>query len=92
MADTVGSATERDVYEVLKELKSTFDSIEIGAHLHSTAEQAPAKIEAALKAGCNRLDGALLGFGGCPFANDELVGNLPTESHCSDNQIRNDRS
>ena len=56
-----------------------YPGLEIGAHLHSTPFDATEKIQAAYKSGCKRFDGAILGFGGCPMAKDELVGNLATE-------------
>jgi len=54
-------------------------ALEIGAHFHSTRAGAEARILAALEAGCRRFDSALGGLGGCPFAQDDLVGNIPTE-------------
>jgi hydroxymethylglutaryl-CoA lyase len=54
--------------------------VEIGVHLHSRPEDAAAKVLAAYESGCRRFDGALTGLGGCPFAGDHLVGNVPTES------------
>ena len=60
-------------------LTHSYPSAEIGIHLHSSPQTRYEKIEAAFNAGCKRIDGALKGFGGCPMANDDLVGNLPTE-------------
>ncbi|MGB4974231.1 MAG: hydroxymethylglutaryl-CoA lyase, partial [Cyclobacteriaceae bacterium] len=65
---------------LFEQLKKQFPKIEFGAHLHSNPATAREKIEAAYKAGCNRFDGALKGWGGCPMAEDELVGNLATET------------
>jgi hydroxymethylglutaryl-CoA lyase len=79
MADTVGLATAGQVSSVLQALISKYPSIEIGVHLHSAAFAWKEKVEAALDAGCYRFDGALKGIGGCPMANDELVGNIDTE-------------
>jgi hydroxymethylglutaryl-CoA lyase len=79
IADTVGLATPEQVFTVLNALIPKHPSIEIGAHLHSSSLNWSAKTAAALKAGCRRFDGALKGIGGCPFANDELVGNMDTE-------------
>ena len=79
LADTVGLATPRLVADVVADVMAVHDRIEIGVHLHSTAEGAPALIEAAYGAGCRRFDAAIGGMGGCPFAQDALVGNLPTE-------------
>jgi hydroxymethylglutaryl-CoA lyase len=56
-----------------------YDYLEIGVHLHSRPDQAAAKIIAAYEAGCRRFDSAIGGLGGCPFAQDDLVGNIPTE-------------
>jgi hydroxymethylglutaryl-CoA lyase len=79
IADTVGLATPEQVFSILNGLIPKYPSIEIGAHLHSTPIHWKEKINAAVKAGCTRFDGALKGIGGCPFANDELVGNMNTE-------------
>ncbi len=79
IADTVGLATVADVSNLLKSLMPAFPQIEIGVHLHARAEEAQNKILAAYNAGCRRFDGALKGYGGCPMANDSLVGNIPTE-------------
>ena len=79
MADTVGIATPMQVSSVLNKLIPQYAGIEIGVHLHSTATNWQQKIDAALQAGCRRFDGALKGIGGCPMANDDLVGNINTE-------------
>ncbi|MEO7292495.1 MAG: hydroxymethylglutaryl-CoA lyase [Ginsengibacter sp.] len=79
MADTVGLATPDQVSSVLNTLIPQYPEIEIGVHLHSTATNWKKKIDTALQAGCKRFDGALKGIGGCPMANDELVGNIDTE-------------
>jgi hydroxymethylglutaryl-CoA lyase len=79
MADTVGVATAEQVFSILNFLIPKYPEIEIGAHLHSSPFMWKEKIDAALKAGCKRFDGALKGIGGCPMANDELVGNMDTE-------------
>lgn len=79
MADTVGIATAEQVSSVLTALVSKYPSTEIGVHLHSTAINWQQKITAAVQAGCYRFDGALKGIGGCPMADDELVGNMDTE-------------
>ena len=79
IADTVGLATAEQVFSILHGLIPKYPSIEIGAHLHSTAINWKEKISAGVKAGCTRFDGALKGIGGCPFAEDELVGNMDTE-------------
>ena len=79
LADTVGVATPEQVYDMTSYLVESLPSTEIGVHLHSTSENWQEKLEAAVKAGCKRFDGALKGIGGCPMANDELVGNMNTE-------------
>jgi hydroxymethylglutaryl-CoA lyase len=80
LADTVGVATPEQVYDITSYLVESLPATEIGVHLHSTPENWEQKLEAAVKAGCKRFDGALKGIGGCPMANDELVGNMNTES------------
>ena len=79
LADTVGIASPEQVYDMTSYLVESLPSTEIGVHLHSTFENWQQKLDAAAKAGCNRFDGALKGIGGCPMANDELVGNMNTE-------------
>jgi hydroxymethylglutaryl-CoA lyase len=79
LADTVGVATPEQVYDMTSYLVESLPATEIGVHLHSTSENWHQKLEAAIKAGCKRFDGALKGIGGCPMANDELVGNMNTE-------------
>lgn len=79
LADTVGLAKAQQVNRVTKYLIDSLPQIEIGVHLHSTAINWKEKVEAALTAGCLRFDGALKGIGGCPMADDELVGNMDTE-------------
>jgi len=79
LADTAGNATPEIVADVFKRANDHVAGIELGAHLHSRPENAEAKILAAYQAGCRRFDGALTGLGGCPFAGDELVGNIRTE-------------
>lgn len=79
LADTVGLASPEQVYEMTSYLTESLPGTEIGVHLHSTAENRKEKMEAALKAGCRRFDGALKGIGGCPMAKDDLVGNMNTE-------------
>jgi len=80
LADTVGLATPQQVSRLVAAvLDSVEDSIEIGVHLHARPEDAPAKVAAAYNAGCRRFDMAMGGLGGCPFAQDALVGNIATE-------------
>jgi hydroxymethylglutaryl-CoA lyase len=80
LADTVGTATPQLVHDVYAQVKDHVAGIELGVHLHSRLENAEAKVLAAYQAGCRRFDSALTGLGGCPFAGDDLVGNIPTES------------
>ena len=80
LADTVGTATPDLVHDLYSKVKDHVAGIELGVHLHSRTENAEEKILAAYAAGCRRFDSALTGLGGCPFAGDDLVGNLPTES------------
>lgn len=79
MADTVGLADSQQVTSILQTLIPAYKDVEIGVHLHSTAVNWKQKVEAALQCGCRRFDGALKGIGGCPMADDELVGNMDTE-------------
>jgi len=79
LADTAGNATPEIVADVFKRANEHVAGIELGAHLHSRPENAEAKILSAYRAGCRRFDGALTGLGGCPFAGDDLVGNIRTE-------------
>jgi hydroxymethylglutaryl-CoA lyase len=80
LADTVGMASHSQIREVVSAVLGKYDYLEIGVHLHSRQEQAADKILAAYDAGCRRFDSALGGLGGCPFAQDALVGNIPTET------------
>jgi hydroxymethylglutaryl-CoA lyase len=80
LADTVGTAAPDLVRDLYAQVKDHVAGIELGVHLHSRAENAETKVLAAYEAGCRRFDSALTGLGGCPFAGDELVGNIPTES------------
>src|SRR5271169_7212804 len=79
LADTVGLATPQQIADLLGPVLERFDSVEIGVHLHSRPDDAAAKVRAAYDAGCRRFDSAIGGLGGCPFAQDVLVGNIPTE-------------
>ncbi len=80
LADTVGTASPEDVAHLYSAVKDCVAGVEIGVHLHSRPDGAAAKVLAAYEAGCRRFDGALTGLGGCPFAGDQLVGNIPTET------------
>ncbi len=79
LADTVGTATAELVREVFALAKDHVAGIELGVHLHSRPENAEYKVLAAYQAGCRRFDSALTSLGGCPFAGDDLVGNIATE-------------
>lgn len=79
LADTVGLARPEEIRGLLDAVLPSAGGLEIGVHLHSRQQQAAEKIQAAHQAGCRRFDSALTGLGGCPFAGDELVGNIPTE-------------
>ncbi len=79
LADTVGNASPQLVGDLYRSAKDHVAGIELGVHLHSRPENAEEKILAAYEAGCRRFDSALTGLGGCPFAGDNLVGNIATE-------------
>lgn len=80
LADTVGTASAQEVSALFKAVKDCVAGVELGVHLHSRSDGALEKILAAYDAGCRRFDGALTGLGGCPFAGDDLVGNIATET------------
>src|ERR1700720_4011188 len=79
LADTVGVARSQQISELVGAVMAKYGYLEIGVHLHSRPDQAAEKILAAYDSGCRRFDSALGGLGGCPFAQDALVGNIPTE-------------
>ena len=79
ISDTVGISKKNQIAEVFSSLFNSFDQAEFGAHFHTRPEEWKEKVEAAFNNGCKRFDGAIKGFGGCPMAEDELVGNMPTE-------------
>jgi len=89
LADTVGLASPDLIHRVFESVSSEFSDSDIGVHLHSTPGEAAAKVLAAYDAGCRRFDSAIGGLGGCPFAQDALVGNIPTESVLAALQQRN---
>ncbi|RYU94820.1 hydroxymethylglutaryl-CoA lyase [Emticicia agri] len=80
LSDTVGVATPENIGYLFKNLIPKHPDLEFGAHLHTTPDTWKEKIESAYIAGCRRFDGAIAGYGGCPMAADELVGNMPTEN------------
>jgi len=79
LSDTVGLASAAKVRDVVGCVIGVHDELEVGVHLHATPDEAAAKVRAAYEAGCRRFDAAIGGMGGCPFAQDALVGNVPTE-------------
>jgi hydroxymethylglutaryl-CoA lyase len=79
LSDTVGSSTPEIIDYLFSNLIPAYPTIEFGAHLHTTPTTWFEKVDAAYKAGCNRFDGAIMGYGGCPMAKDDLTGNMPTE-------------
>ncbi len=83
LSDTIGSSTPEVITYLFSNLIPKYPNIEFGAHLHTTPTKWHEKVDAAYKAGCQRFDGAVQGFGGCPMAKDELTGNMPTEKMLS---------
>ena len=79
LADTIGVSNPENITYLFESLIPSYPQVEFGAHLHSHPQQVHEKLDAAYKAGCRRFDGALKGYGGCPMAKDDLVGNMPTE-------------
>ena len=79
LSDTIGTSEPQLIYWLFDKLIREFPEVEFGAHLHTHQHNWKEKIDAAIKANCKRFDGAILGFGGCPMAKDELVGNMPSE-------------
>lgn len=79
LADTVGVAQVKDIGWLFTALIPHYPELEFGAHFHTRPDDWHTKVQAAYDAGCRRFDGALLGYGGCPMAQDDLVGNMPTE-------------
>lgn len=80
LSDTIGVSNPENITYLFRELVPAFPHIEFGAHLHTTPTTWHEKVEAAYQAGCRRFDGAMRGYGGCPMAKDELVGNMATEN------------
>ncbi|MDA3614833.1 hydroxymethylglutaryl-CoA lyase [Polluticaenibacter yanchengensis] len=80
LADTVGLSTPEQVFDITKKVIDNSPGVNIGVHLHSTPQMALAKIEAAYNAGCNKFDSAIGGIGGCPMAQNDLVGNIDTST------------
>ncbi|MEO8066688.1 MAG: hydroxymethylglutaryl-CoA lyase [Flavobacteriales bacterium] len=92
LADTVGVARPEDVASMFGSLIPAMPHVEFGAHLHARLDNWKAKTDAAWNAGCRRFDGALKGYGGCPMAEDDLVGNLATELFVADLESRGVRT
>ena len=90
LADTIGVSQPDQITYLFKTLTGRFPKIEFGAHLHSHPSTGLEKIEAAYVSGCQRFDGAIKGFGGCPMAKDDLVGNMATETILTFLDSRND--
>jgi hydroxymethylglutaryl-CoA lyase len=80
LSDTVGVGEPKNIKYLFSTLIPSFPQLEIGAHLHTAPHNWRVKIDAAYKNGCRRFDAAIKGFGGCPMADDELIGNMPTEN------------
>ena len=80
LSDTVGVADSQTITELFTNLIPKYPNIEFGSHFHATSDNWQMKIESAYQAGCRRFDGAIGGFGGCPMAEDELVGNINTQN------------
>jgi len=83
ISDTVGISTPSDISNVFNALIGNYGKAEFGAHFHTRPDEWQEKIDSAYKSGCRRFDGAIKGYGGCPMAKDELVGNMPTENMVS---------
>ena len=79
ISDTIGCATPKSIDLIFNDIIDRYPNIEIGAHFHTTKSSWYEKVDTAYNAGCRRFDGAIQGYGGCPMAKDELVGNMPTE-------------
>lgn len=79
LSDTIGLAKSKDIEIIFSNLISKYSKIEFGSHFHANPDQWFDKVNSAYKSGCRRFDGAILGFGGCPMAKDDLTGNIPTE-------------
>jgi hydroxymethylglutaryl-CoA lyase len=83
LSDTIGTSNNENITSLFSTLIPEFEKVEFGAHLHTTPDTWQEKITASIESGCNRFDGAIKGFGGCPMAADELTGNMPTEKMLS---------
>ncbi len=79
LSDTIGVSSPENITSLFSTLLKEYPTIEFGAHFHTTQDSWREKVEAAYKNGCRRFDSVLKGYGGCPMAKDDLVGNMPTE-------------
>ena len=79
LSDTIGVSTTENIEPLFRTLTNEYRTIEFGAHFHTTLDKWEEKVNAAYQHGCTRFDGAIKGYGGCPMAKDDLVGNMPTE-------------
>jgi len=89
LSDTIGTSNDENITSLFSTLIPEFEKVEFGAHLHTTPDTWEEKIAASIESGCNRFDGAIKGYGGCPMAEDELTGNMPTEKMLSYFQEQN---
>ena len=90
LSDTIGSATPSIIEKVYKYFSFKYPDVEFGLHLHAHPKFWRDKIDASFDSGCNRIDGAIMGFGGCPMASNILIGNMPTEkiiSYCQEKNV-----
>lgn len=90
LSDTIGTSNRENIAFLFEKLTPEFPEVEFGAHLHTTPDAWHEKVDAAYEAGCRRFDAAIKGYGGCPMADDELTGNMPTENlllYLKDNNI-----
>jgi hydroxymethylglutaryl-CoA lyase len=79
ISDTIGTSNPKSIKYLFSNLIPELPEVEFGAHLHTTPHTWEEKVHAAYESGCRRFDGAMMGFGGCPMAADDLTGNMPTE-------------
>jgi len=80
LSDTIGVATPASISYLFTNLIAPYPDVEFGAHLHTHKHNWEEKVKAAYDSGCKRFDGAIMGYGGCPMAKDDLTGNMPTEN------------
>lgn len=79
LADTTSEANAAQITDLYSLIRMRYPQLAVGAHFHAKREDSRAKVQAAYDAGCRKFEGAILGYGGCPFAKDDLVGNIPSE-------------